>query len=126
MEQPVNSLKSTNPSTTKGASLSDESLKESSSVKGSFVEKSKSLLSMNEDHLEGDVTKAIENQTSKIPSGFYLALAVGSMVISAALAASSKRKGMANFVGSWAPSFLMLGLYNKIVKTHGSDSRTPA
>jgi hypothetical protein len=25
------------------------------------------------------------------------------------------------FVGQWAPTFLILGLYNKIVKTHGSD-----
>ena len=28
----------------------------------------------------------------------------------------------ANFVGQWAPSFLILGLYNKMVKLHGSDS----
>jgi hypothetical protein len=25
------------------------------------------------------------------------------------------------FVGQWAPTFLILGLYNKIVKTVGSD-----
>jgi hypothetical protein len=29
---------------------------------------------------------------------------------------------MANFVGQWAPTFLILGLYNKIVKIAGSDS----
>jgi hypothetical protein len=28
----------------------------------------------------------------------------------------------ANFVGQWAPTFLILGLYNKMVKLHGSDS----
>ncbi|MDZ4663089.1 MAG: hypothetical protein SGJ18_15870 [Pseudomonadota bacterium] len=93
---------------------------------GSLMEKADDLLTMNEDHQEGKVTKVIENQTSKIPSGFYLALSIGSMVISAALAASSKRRDLANFVGLWAPSFLMLGLYNKIVKTHGSDSQSPA
>ena len=27
----------------------------------------------------------------------------------------------ANFVGHWAPTLLTLGLYNKIVKLHGSD-----
>jgi hypothetical protein len=27
----------------------------------------------------------------------------------------------ANFVGQWAPSLLILGLYNKMVKLHGSD-----
>ncbi len=75
-----------------------------------------------ESHAEGTVTKAIENQTAKIPSGVYLALAFGSMIISAGLAATSEKKGMANFVGLWAPSILLLGIYNKIVKTHGSDA----
>ena len=27
----------------------------------------------------------------------------------------------AHFVGQWAPTFLILGLYNKMVKLHGSD-----
>jgi hypothetical protein len=27
----------------------------------------------------------------------------------------------ANFVGQWAPTFLILGLYNKLVKLEGSD-----
>jgi hypothetical protein len=75
-----------------------------------------------EEHKEGAATKAIENQTSKIPSGVYLSLALGSMALSAVFAASSKNKDMANFVGLWAPSFLILGLYNKIVKTYGSDT----
>lgn len=75
-----------------------------------------------ESHAEGTMTKAIENQTAKIPSGVYLALAFGSMLISASLAATSDKKGMANFVGLWAPSILLLGIYNKIVKTQGSDA----
>lgn len=78
------------------------------------------------DNQEGELTKSIERQTSKVPSGFYLALAIGAMAISAGIAASSKRKDMANFVGMWAPSILMLGLYNKLVKTQGSDSHSPA
>lgn len=76
---------------------------------------------MEESHEEGSVTKVIENQTAKIPSVVYLGLAFGAMLVSAGLAATSEKKGMANFVGLWAPSILMLGLYNKIVKTHGSD-----
>lgn len=88
--------------------------------------KTQDLLKLNENHVEGKTTKAIENQTSKIPSGVYLALALGSMALSATFAASSKRKDIANFVGLWVPSFLMLGVYNKIVKTLGSDSQTPA
>jgi hypothetical protein len=31
------------------------------------------------------------------------------------------RKHDALFVGQWAPTFLILGLYNKLVKVAGSD-----
>ena len=27
-----------------------------------------------------------------------------------------------NFVGQWAPTLLILGMYNKMVKLHGSDA----
>lgn len=91
-------------------------------VTDTLKEKASSLLSINEDHQEGDVTKAIEEQTSKIPSVFYLSLAVGSMAVSA-VAAMSNRKELANFIGLWAPSILLLGIYNKIVKTQGSDMK---
>ncbi len=124
MEQSFNLMKNANLSA-KGSKVPQGS-NESLNGNGSLVERAGDLLNMNEDHREGKTTKAIEKQTSKIPSGVYLALAIGSMAISAALAASSKRKDLANFVGLWAPSFLMLGLYNKIVKTHGSDSQTTA
>ena len=32
----------------------------------------------------------------------------------------------ANWVGQWAPTFLILGLYNKIVKVAGSDRTNTA
>ncbi len=74
------------------------------------------------EHQEGRVTKMIENQTAKVPSGVFLGLAIGSMVTSLGLAlVQGKSKGWANFVGQWAPSFLILGLYNKLVKVEGSD-----
>ncbi len=79
------------------------------------------LQETNKDHKEGEVTKAVENETSKIPSIVYLSLAVTSMALSLGLAMRSKNKDTATFVGLWAPSFLILGLYNKIVKTQGSD-----
>ncbi len=96
------------------------------SINDRVKNKASDLLNANPDHEEGKTTKAIERQTSKIPSVVYLVLAVASMAVSAALAVSSKRKDMANFIGLWAPSFLMLGIYNKIVKVQGSDSQTPA
>ena len=70
---------------------------------------------------EGSMTKAIEHQTARIPSTYFLAAAGGAVALSLGLAVVSERKGWANFVGNWVPSLLLLGIYNKIVKTHGSD-----
>lgn len=72
---------------------------------------------------EGDVTGAIEVQTSKVPSGAYLGAAIGSMAVSAILKVSGK-DDWSNFVAHWAPAFLILGVYNKMVKQHGSDETT--
>jgi hypothetical protein len=65
---------------------------------------------------EGEMTRKIEQQTAKIPSIGFLGLAVGSMVASAALAFFARKKELANFVGLWAPSLLLIGVYNKLVK----------
>jgi hypothetical protein len=70
---------------------------------------------------EGKLTTAIENQTSKVPSITFLNLAIGSMVLSAGLALLNEEKSRANFVGMWAPTFLLLGIYNKLVKLEGND-----
>jgi len=71
---------------------------------------------------EGEVTGMIETQTAKVPSGVYLTAAVGSMAASAILKAAGK-DDWSQFVAHWAPAFLILGLYNKMVKQNGSDSR---
>lgn len=71
---------------------------------------------------EGEITKKIEDYTAKVPSVGYLALALGSMAISAGLAAFSRRRSLANFVGLLGPSFLLMGIYNKLVKLEGHDS----
>ena len=75
------------------------------------------------DHSEGHVAKAIEKQTSKLPSDVFLWAALGSMAASATLKCLGKDKS-ALFVGQWAAPFLLLGVYNKIVKVEGSDKRT--
>ncbi|MFP9100191.1 hypothetical protein ACLI09_14160 [Flavobacterium sp. RHBU_24] len=74
------------------------------------------------DHSEGPVAKAIEKQTSKLPSDLFLWAALGSMAASATLKILAKDK-TALFVGQWAAPFLLLGLYNKIVKLEGSDKK---
>ena len=72
---------------------------------------------------EDQVTGAIESQTSKIPSSVYLTAAIGSMAASAILKATGKQH-WSLFVGQWAPAFLIMGLYNKLVKQLGSDTYT--
>ena len=72
------------------------------------------------EHREGRVARAIEQQTAKLPSDAFLWAAVGSMGLSLALQIiGDERK--ANFVGHWAPTLLIFGLYNKMVKLQGSD-----
>jgi hypothetical protein len=72
------------------------------------------------EHEEGTVARAIEQQTAKLPSDVFLWLAVGSIAASATLKMMGRDKD-AIFVGQWPPTFLILGLYNKIVKVIGSD-----
>ena len=69
---------------------------------------------------EGKITKAVEKQTAKVPSIIYLAAAVTSRAGSLALKLM-KKKSTALFIGQWAAPFLILGIYNKIVKTEGHD-----
>ena len=70
---------------------------------------------------EDQVTAAIEKFTSQIPSSAYLAAALASMAISLGLKAA-KKDHEALFIGQWAAPFLILGIYNKLVKQHGSDA----
>ena len=71
-------------------------------------------------HSEGPVAKAIEDQTAKLPSDAFLWMAVGSMAVSATMQMMGNKQASL-FVGQWAPTFLIFGLYNKMVKQLGSD-----
>jgi hypothetical protein len=75
-----------------------------------------------EEHSEGRVARAIEQQTAKLPSDTFLWAAVGSMAV-AALLELRQKSHLALFVGQWAAPLLLFGVYNKIVKTAGSDRR---
>ncbi|HEY1024063.1 MAG TPA: hypothetical protein VGE26_02775 [Sphingobacteriaceae bacterium] len=78
------------------------------------------LETVNPAQKEGPVAKTIEEQTAKIPSDVYLWAAVASMGVSLALKSIGKNSN-ALFVGQWAAPFLLLGIYNKIVKLQGHD-----
>ena len=73
-----------------------------------------------QEHREGTVARSIEQQTAKLPSDWFLWAAFGSMAGSLAFKLTGKDHE-ALFVGQWAPTFLILGLYNKLVKLHGSE-----
>ncbi|WP_158857795.1 hypothetical protein [Lunatibacter salilacus] len=75
---------------------------------------------MDTEKKEGKLAKTIESQTAKIPSDVYLWSALSAMAASLTLKILKQDK-TALFVGQWASPFLLLGIYNKIVKTEGSD-----
>ncbi len=72
------------------------------------------------DRTEGATAKAIESQTAKLPSDLFLWAALSSMGASATLKILGKNNA-ALFVGQWAAPFLLLGVYNKLVKLEGHD-----
>lgn len=69
---------------------------------------------------EGMIARGIERQTARLPSDAFLWAACTSMCGSLMLQFMGK-KHESLFVGQWAPTFLVLGLYNKLVKVAGSD-----
>jgi hypothetical protein len=74
---------------------------------------------------EDQFTAAIEKYTAPIPSSAYLALALASIAASITIQAVQKEKANAAlYVGQWVAPFLPLGIYNKMVKQHGSDAKT--
>lgn len=72
------------------------------------------------EHTEGVVARTIEEQTAKLPSDIFLWLGLGSIGASLTLRLLGKRHD-AMFVGQWVPTFLIFGLYNKLVKVAGHD-----
>ena len=71
-------------------------------------------------HEEGGLARPIEQFTAAIPSDTFLWLAGGSILGSITLKMMGRNHD-ALFVGQWAPTFLLLGTYNKLVKLLGHD-----
>jgi hypothetical protein len=75
------------------------------------------------EYTEGAVARAIERRTAKLPSDLFLWAALGSIAASWVLEMSG-REEKAHWIGQWVAPFLLLGIYNKIVKVAGSDRLT--
>ena len=73
---------------------------------------------------EGPIARGIEKRTARIPSDVFLWGGVASVLGALGLMVAGKAK-LANFVGQWAPTILLLGIYNKIVKVAGHDRVEP-
>jgi hypothetical protein len=71
------------------------------------------------EHAEGDLARLIEQQTAKIPSHWFLIGALGAMSLSLMLEVSGRLRG-SRFVGQWPAPLLIMGMYNKLVKTLGT------
>lgn len=74
-------------------------------------------------HAEGPVARAIESRTAQLPSDIFLWAAGGAIVGSLALR-MLRNRDLSHFVGQWAPTLLILGLYNKLVKVAGHERVT--
>jgi len=71
-------------------------------------------------HSEGFVARTIEEQTAKLPSDVFLWSAMGVAAVSCVMHVSGDHQD-SRFYGQWVAPLLIMGLYNKIVKVHGSD-----
>jgi hypothetical protein len=69
---------------------------------------------------EDQFTKTIESYTAAVPSTGYLAVAIGAMGLSLACQVAGRGK-WGNFIAQWVPTWLVIGLYNKLVKLEGHD-----
>ncbi|MEW6252789.1 MAG: hypothetical protein AB1716_19305 [Planctomycetota bacterium] len=72
------------------------------------------------EHGEGWLARNIEEQTARLPSDMFL-WAAGASILGALTLQIMNRKDDAHFVGQWAPTLLILGLYSKLVKVAGHD-----
>jgi hypothetical protein len=73
---------------------------------------------------EDEFTKRIERYTAAIPSSAFLAVGVGAMVLSLGAQLAGGKWG--NFIAQWVPTWLIIGLYNKMVKLEGHDRHRPS
>ena len=64
---------------------------------------------------EDQVTKTMESYTAAVPSSAYLAVAIGAMGLSLVSHVAGSGK-WGNFIAQWVPTWLVLGLYNKLFK----------
>ncbi|MBA4148223.1 MAG: hypothetical protein H0X66_08905 [Verrucomicrobia bacterium] len=73
-------------------------------------------------YTEKETDTTIQRQAAKLPSDAFIYAAGASIAVSLTLKLMRRDKD-AVFVGQWAPTFLLLGIFNKLVKLFGTESR---
>jgi hypothetical protein len=76
--------------------------------------------SVNTQPTEDRFTKTVEEYTASLPSSAYLGVAVAAMGASLLFQMTGQGK-WGNFIAQWVPTWLIIGLYNKVVKLEGHD-----
>lgn len=71
------------------------------------------------EHAEDSFTRVIEQQAAKIPSHLFLSASLFTMGVSAALELMGNRRA-SRFIGAWPAPLLLMGVYNKLVKSLGT------
>jgi hypothetical protein len=72
---------------------------------------------------EDQFTGMLDSITGKIPGSVFLGAAIVSILSSVVFKSARKHQG-ALYIGQWVAPFLILGIYNKMVKQHGSDAKS--
>lgn len=73
---------------------------------------------LRDEHKEPTFTRVVEQQTARIPSHWFLMASFAAMGASLAFELAGRSR-WSRFVGMWASSLLITGVYNKLVKSFG-------
>lgn len=87
------------------------------SSRGAFVSDATPVVRT--EHRESLLTRLIEHQTAKVPSHVFLFASLCSMGLSLTEQLRGRDRS-SRFFGMWVTPLLMMGLYNKLVKTFGA------
>jgi hypothetical protein len=62
-----------------------------------------------------EADRVVEDQIRRVQPSLLVGLALGSLVVSAAFAVAGKLK-VANFIGQWVPSLLILATFDRLMQ----------
>ena len=71
-------------------------------------------------HGKAEIDRIAEKTSSTLPSNAFVVAALASIAVSAYMQLTGRRQ-WSLFIGEWAPSFLLFGIFNKLTKNLGSD-----